>query len=123
MDRHDVERWLTGYLEAWRRNDRGGIVALFGADAAYRYHPYDDPVRGADAIADSWLEEPDDPESWDADYRVVAVDGDTAVAVGTSRYRASDEVPARTYHNCFVMRFDDAGACREFTEWYVREPG
>jgi hypothetical protein len=26
------------------------------------------------------------------------------------------------FHNCFVMRFDSAGRCREFTEWYVRRP-
>ena len=26
------------------------------------------------------------------------------------------------YGNCFVMRFDAAGRCREFTEWYVRRP-
>jgi len=26
------------------------------------------------------------------------------------------------YDNCFVMRFDAAGRCREFTEWYVRRP-
>jgi hypothetical protein len=26
------------------------------------------------------------------------------------------------YDNCFVMRFDAAGQCREFTEWYVERP-
>src|SRR6266699_3535581 len=26
------------------------------------------------------------------------------------------------YDNCFVMRFDSAGRCCEFTEWYVRRP-
>jgi len=29
----------------------------------------------------------------------------------------------KVYDNCFVMRFDSAGRCREFTEWYVRRPG
>jgi hypothetical protein len=28
----------------------------------------------------------------------------------------------RTYHNCFVVRFDDDGRARAFTEWYVRAP-
>jgi hypothetical protein len=26
------------------------------------------------------------------------------------------------YDNCFVMRFDAAGRCREFTEWYAKRP-
>ena len=26
------------------------------------------------------------------------------------------------YDNCFLMRFDDAGRCREFTELYVKRP-
>jgi hypothetical protein len=28
----------------------------------------------------------------------------------------------RIYDNCFVMRFDSEGRCREFTEYYVRRP-
>ena len=27
------------------------------------------------------------------------------------------------YDNCFVMRFDADGRCREFTEWFVKRPG
>jgi len=65
----------------------------------------------------------DKPGTYDAAYRAVAVDGDVAVATGSSTYLSSpgglvDEV----YDNCFVMRFDAAGRCREFTEWYVRRP-
>ena len=26
------------------------------------------------------------------------------------------------FHNCFVMRFDGDGRCREFTEYYVHQP-
>ena len=28
----------------------------------------------------------------------------------------------KVFHNCFVMRFDDDGRCREFTEFYMRQP-
>jgi hypothetical protein len=28
----------------------------------------------------------------------------------------------RAYDNCFVMRFDSDGRCREFTEWYMKRP-
>lgn len=65
----------------------------------------------------------DDPGTYDASYAPIAVDGDVVVATGTSSYR--DEVGGpvtKVYENCYVMRFDDAGRCREFTEYYVVRP-
>lgn len=71
--------------------------------------------------AAAWLEDPDDPAGWEASYEPVAVDGEVAVAVGSSRYRATPDRPARTYHNCFVMRFDEHGRCSAFPEWFMAE--
>jgi ketosteroid isomerase-like protein len=122
MDRQDVARWLDAYVAAWRSNEAAQIEALFTPETTYRFQPYEPPVTGAGAIAAAWLEAPDDPDSWEAAYEPVAVDGDTAVAVGSSHYRETDDAPARTYHNCFVMRFDDQGRCRDFVEWFVRQP-
>jgi len=65
----------------------------------------------------------DAPGTYRAHYAPIAVDRDTVVAVGTTHYT---EVPGgpvvRTYDNCFVIRFDSDGQCREFTEYYVRRP-
>ena len=47
-----VQRWLDDYIAAWRSYDRGAIRALFTDDVAYAYHPYDEPLRGADAVVD-----------------------------------------------------------------------
>jgi hypothetical protein len=131
MDRIDVDGWLDAYVAAWKSYDREKIGLLFSADVAYRYHPYDEPVRGRDAVVSSWLgeDEPDgassrDPEgTYDATYRVVALDGDVAVATGSSTYRTSPGGPIeKVFDNCFVMRFDAAGRCREFTEWFIQRP-
>jgi ketosteroid isomerase-like protein len=92
MDRIDVDEWLDAHVAAWKRYDRDEIGALFSADVEYRYHPYDEPVRGRDAVVRSWLGEDEadgasthDPEgTYDATYRVVALDGDVAVATGSS---------------------------------------
>src|SRR3954449_4068503 len=107
------------------------IAALFSADARYRYHPYDEWVRGRDAIVRSWLGErtaegastPDQPGTWEADYRTIAVDGDVAVVVGSTTYSVEPGGPVdRVYDNCFILNFDSDGCCREFTEWYVERP-
>ncbi len=53
----------------------------------------------------------------------MAVDGDEVVATGASSYRDTPDGPVvRVYKNCFVMRLDDAGRCREFTEYYMKRP-
>jgi ketosteroid isomerase-like protein len=122
VERDEVTRWLERYVEAWTTYDRARIADLFTEDAEYRYHPYDDPVRGREAIVESWLEEPDAPGTFEPDYSVIAVDGEVAVATGTSAYRAKDGSIDRVYDNAFVMRFDGEGRCRGFTEWYMKRP-
>jgi ketosteroid isomerase-like protein len=122
MERAEVARWLTDYVEAWRTYDRERIGALFAEQAAYRYHPYDEPIVGRNAIVESWFDEPDEPGSYDAAYEPVAIDGDLAVAAGSSTYTGPDGSIRAVYDNCFVMRFEADGLCREFTEWYIERP-
>jgi ketosteroid isomerase-like protein len=123
MQRDDVDRWLAAYVEAWRTYDAEQIAALFGDDAEYRFHPYDEPIRGRDAIVRAWLGDRDDAGTWDAGYRTIAVDGDVAVTTGHTTYTTEPGGPVdRVFDNCFVMRFDDDGRCRSFTEWYVERP-
>jgi SnoaL-like protein len=126
MDEARVARWLADYVEAWRSYDPEAIGSLFAEDALYRYHPWDEPtpsqVRGRDAIVASWLEQQDAPESWAAEYRPSLVRDDRAVAVGSSRYLASDGSVESEYYNVFFLTFDDEGRCREFTEVYMKRP-
>ncbi len=113
-----VQAWLDSYVAAWRSYDPDAIADLFSADASYAYHPYDDePLRGRDAIVESWLSERDEPGSWDASYAPLLVDGERAVATGESRY-----ADGRTFSNLYVMRFDGDGRCSEFVEWFMEQP-
>lgn len=124
MNQSDLQAWLNRYVEAWRTNDRELVESLFTEDAAYRYRPYGGDSHannGREAIVAAWLEEADPPDTWEASYTPFAVDGDRAVAVGTSRYFATDKGPARTFHNVFLLRFAADGRCAEFTEYYMAE--
>jgi hypothetical protein len=131
MDREAAQGWLDRYVDAWLSYDPDAIAGLFSEDVVYRYHPYDDPVVGRDAVVASWLgEDPsgnastrDAPGTYDAAYAPVAVDGDVVVATGSSRYRDEPGGPVvQSFENCFVMRFDGEGRCREFTEYYAKRP-
>ncbi len=112
-----VQAWLDAYVAAWRSNDRDEILALFADDVSYAYHPYDEPLRGPDAVADSWLENPDDPDTWQAAYAPVLIKGDEAIATGESRYTDGE-----VFSNLWQLEFDADGRCRRFVEWYLLQP-
>jgi ketosteroid isomerase-like protein len=123
-DRAAVDRWLDAYVVAWKSYDREQIEELFAEDVVYRYRPHGDELQGRDAVVRSWLEDdPDEPGTYEAEYRVAAVDGDLAVATGTSTYLSEPGgAVEKVYDNCFVVRFDGQGRCREFTEWFMQRP-
>lgn len=122
MRREGVSRWLERYVAAWKSGDRGEIEALFSDDSRYRYHPYEEPVVGRAAIADSWLDDPDRPGGFEASYECFAADGEVAVAIGTSTYFGTDREVESVYDNIFALRFDAEGRCSDFTEWYTKRP-
>ena len=130
-DRDQVRRWLDDYVSAWKSYDPDEIGALFADDVSYRFHPSDEPIRGRDAVVRAWLGESesddasarDEPGTYEGRYEPFAIDGDIAVVTGTSTYTKEPGGPVtEVYDNCFLIRFDDEGLCREFTEYFVKRP-
>src|SRR5262245_5074446 len=117
MDHATVQRWLDRYIDAWRSYDEGEIGDLFTPDAEYRNHPWDDPVRGREAIVADWGENKDDPATWKAEYAPFVVEGERAVATGVSRYDADGQ--KREYHNAFLLEFAPDGRASSFTEIFL----
>ena len=114
MTHDDAARWLDAYVEAWRSYDPAAIGALFADDAEYRYHPWNDPLRGRDAIVASWIGDRDEPGSWDATYEPTLIAGDRVIVTGETRYTVG-----RTFSNLWELTFDADGRCRDFVEWYM----
>ena len=123
MTHDEVQKWLDGYIAAWASNDADAIGDLFTQDAVYSYRPWISDaatITGREAIVASWLKGGDDPGDWDAEYQPYVVEGDRAVALGWSRYRAKGDEPEKTYHNAYILRFEE-GRCAEFREFYFLE--
>jgi hypothetical protein len=124
INHQTVTIWLQDYINAWKSYDPESIRALFSENATYRYNPYDDPVRGREAILANWLENRDAPNTYDADYKPIAIDGNTAVSNGRTRYYEADgKTLIRQFDNIFVMHFDDQGRCTDFCEWFMQPRG
>jgi ketosteroid isomerase-like protein len=119
VHRDSVQVWLDNYVDAWRTYDAARIADLFSEDALYFFSPFGDPVRGRAAIVANWLEEPDAPNSWEASYSVVAVEGNVAVANGRTRYLRPDGSVEREFDNIFILEFDGDARCNRFREWYM----
>lgn len=127
MTHTDVQAWLDRYVAAWVSYDPAAIADLFSDAAEYRYHPWDEPVRGRDAIVASWTDPSggasgrDEPGTYSGRYEPYAVEGSRAVATGVSTYwtDAMHAVERQRYHNIFLVDFDADGRCRSFTELYL----
>jgi hypothetical protein len=131
VDHDSAQTWLDDYVAAWKSYDPDDIAALFSEDVRYRFYSYAEWVVGRDAVVASWLAEETDSEgatrdelgTYEGAYAPVAVEGDVVVATGTSTYTDGPGGPvSEVFDNCFVMRFDDRGRCREFTEYYTKRP-
>jgi hypothetical protein len=125
MEKSAVVKWLAAYVKAWKSYSPEAIGALFTEDATYSYYPFEEPVRGREAIVASWLNHQDPPGTYDASYAPIAVDGNIAVAQGRSRYfkDSTQKQLTKQWDNVFVIEFDDRGRCRSFSEWFVAPRG
>ena len=115
----NVKAWLDRYVEAWRANDPALIGALFTEDAVYHADPFDDPLRGRQAIVEAWLAE-EMPRTFRTDYQPALVQGDRAFATGSTEYFKEDGSRHSRWGNAFLLTFDDAGHCREYREWFQK---
>jgi uncharacterized protein (TIGR02246 family) len=116
MDKATVAAWVDRYVAAWESNDPAAIGGLFAADAAYRQRPSDEPWQGRDGIVAGWLETKDDPGTWTFRYDVLAATDGLAFVRGWTHYTN----PPDDYDNLWVLQFDGAGRCLDFTEWWMQ---
>ncbi len=116
MSSEAVGKWVEGYRKAWLSNDPDEVRALFTEDAVYKFDPSDpEPLVGADAIVQHWVEHPDTPGETEFEWHELP-DG-LGVVQGVTTY--DDGKRRAVYDNLFVLDLAEDGRAREFTEWYM----
>ena len=118
-ERAVAEDWFRRYRAAWESNDEGDIRGLFTDDAVYPGFPDDPaPFTGIEAIVAGWLESADQPGDTDFEWKLLAVDGEVAIAECVTTYVT--DTPPMTYDNLFVIRLAPDGRATEFTDWWIK---
>ena len=117
MQREDFDKWVQAYIKAWESNERANIEALFAEDASYLTQAFREPWAGRKTIVENWLGRDDSPGDWDFGYHWWAIEGDTGVLEGVTRYHSQDT----TFTNIWVIVLDGEGRCREFREHWVHK--
>ncbi len=118
----NAQRFLDGYLDAWRTNDPDSIRALFAPDATYRSGPRDlEPAVGVDAIVAQWEEDRDEPDTWSYTGEVDLQTKTAAVIRGVTTYTEGPK--SGTYENVWLVRIADDGRAVEFQDWWFQREG
>ena len=110
-----ITAWVEGYQRAWNSNDPVEIGALFTEDARYYQRPHWAPWTGREQIIAEWLAHKDEPDDYTFSWHPILTGPDVGVVQGETVYRD----PPQTFSNMWVIRLDDSGRCREFTEWWM----
>lgn len=111
-----VTAWVDNYRKAWESNDPADIGDLFAEDAAYFTEPFAKPWLGRDKIVAKWLKHKDDPGTTTFEWHPLLVTEDLAIIEATTTY------PKETFSNLWVLRLDNLGQARQFTEWWMQHP-
>ncbi len=119
MDHDTFQTWINTLGRAWETRDADAAADLFTEDATYQENPFDEPLRGRDAIRRYWADLPREQDAISVQFEILEVTPTTGVA----RWMASFvRVPSGKYarlDGVLVASFD-AGARRAhaFREWW-----
>ncbi len=118
MNRDAFTSWLDAYKHAWETRDHKAAGDIFTEDATYQEVPFDEPMRGRQAIIDYWEGNVTEQEDVRFGYEVFA----TTETIGIARWWTSMIDLASKAHvkldGIFVVSMDDDGRCTEFREWW-----
>ncbi len=123
MDEKSLRAWLDKYGHAWESQDADGAAAIFAPDATYAWGPFNDPIRGRDAIRAAWeYATRGQQEDIRFGYEILAV----TPAHGIARWWASMNVrstgTAVKMEGIFVITLAADGLCSVFREWWNEDP-
>lgn len=122
VDRHQLEAWLHRYGRAWEGRDPSAAVELFAGDATYQETPFEEPMRGREAIRAYWSAVPESQSEIVFAWETLDAEGDRAIVHWWASYERLREGGRTRLDGIFVLEFDESGLCRLLREWWHADP-
>ena len=116
MTPQGLEAWLEAYGRAWETRDPDAVVELFSPGATYRETPFDEEMRGREAIRRYWQQIPDHQRDVEFGYEVELVE--PAVVRWWSAYTRIRDGQRVRLDGVFLLEFDGDGRCIRLREWW-----
>jgi ketosteroid isomerase-like protein len=109
--------WLTAYGRAWEERDPEAAAALFTEDGVYAWGPYEEPMRGRDAIRARWAEVTSAQSNvrFSAEALGSVASGD--VAHWACSFDVGDDLRI-DLDGIFIVVLTEDGHCSDFREWW-----
>lgn len=115
MDRKQLSDWIALYERLWRTEGTDELDRLFSEDVIYSNGPFEEPVRGLEALAKFWeAERVSADEHFEMTSEIVAVERETGVARLEVRYAPPD---GNFYRDLWIVQVGEDGRCTRFEEW------
>jgi ketosteroid isomerase-like protein len=108
-----VQRWVSGYVQAWRTGDAADIAAIFEPDAESHEWPYETHWTGLAEITEGWQARQHWQDGgWEFTWRLLHRTGDTFAVQGLGVYRELG-----TFDNLWVTTLGSSGRASVFRMW------
>lgn len=111
-----LNTWMEAYKVAWEQLDAVAAANLFAEDGVYAWGPFEEPMRGRDAIRARWAEVTAAQSEVEFGYESLGV----VEAGGVARWWCSFNVGTLRIdlNGIFLVVLTDEGLCSDFREWW-----
>ncbi len=118
MNNKDFKSWLDAYGRAWETRDPQAAAEIFTENATYQEVPFDEPIRGREAIGKYWSGNVQEQDEVRFGYEILATTQDKGIA---RWWTSLLDLPSKAHvklDGIFVVSLDAENRCTEFQEWW-----
>lgn len=120
MNRERLVGWLDAYGRAWETGDADAAASLFTEEATYQESPFEEPMRGREAIHRYWSQVPEQQRDVEFGYEVLSA-SPALVHWWASFTRLASGAPTRL-DGVLLLEFDEGDRCTSLREWWHAHP-
>ncbi|HVL91300.1 MAG TPA: nuclear transport factor 2 family protein [Actinomycetota bacterium] len=113
----DAQDLLAAFKRGWEKRDPDLIMALFGAEAEYREHPFAESLVGANAIRALWNDICASQDHVEFDAERIWLSGTTVLASWHAAYTQQDTAERRRVRGFMTLELGDDRLVRRYRGW------